>query len=212
MALNRRVKGDGSLFQRGTSWYFSIDLGRDPLTNRRKRHQRGGFTRRPEASRAIREALSSTARDELVDRSILTVSEFLTGWLSVQERLIAKRSTFANYRMQIQRYVIPRIGDRRLQSVTANLIDRLYGKLLESGRCDGTGGLSSRNVVAVHAVLRRAFGDAVRKGLLVTNVVDRADPPKQPRSLARPPGRLRIFNGSFVPRWGRSSTTCTSLR
>jgi integrase len=65
--------------------------------------------------------------------------------------------------------VVDRIGERRLQSLTAPMLTRLYGELSES--------LAPRTVRGVHTVLRQALADAVAWQRLGRNPADRAKPP-----------------------------------
>jgi len=71
--------------------------------------------------------------------------------------------------------------------------------LLREGRCHGVGGLSARTVRYVHAIVRRALSDAVRKGLVARNVADLADPPSAGEARA-PTMRTRSADelGAFL--------------
>lgn len=61
-------------------------------------------------------------------------------------------------------------------------LDGLYSTLLTNGRRNGTGGgLSPKMVRNVHNMIRKALGDACRKGTLQRNVAVLADPPKPER-------------------------------
>ena len=95
-----------------------------------------------------------------VDRSTLTVEDYLVEWLA-GHAVEVKPRTRAGYAHLIETYVVPRIGGLRLQAVKSADLSRLYRDLLEGG---GKGGrpMSGRSVEYVHAVLRKAFADAVR--------------------------------------------------
>ncbi len=75
--------------------------------------------------------------------------------------------------------MVPRIGGLRLQAVKSADLSRLYRDLLEGGGRDGRP-LSGRSVEYVHAVLRKAFADAVRTDqLLSSNPAERAKRPRK---------------------------------
>jgi integrase len=74
--------------------------------------------------------------------------------------------------------VIPTIGRVPLQKLAPEDLDSLYARLLSSGRRDGRGGLSVKTVRYVHLILHKALKDAMRKGSVLRNVADAADPPK----------------------------------
>src|SRR5262249_24780268 len=57
-------------------------------------------------------------------------------------------------------------------------ISQAYARALDSGRCDGKGGLSPATVRYMHRVLRQALQQAVRWRLLLRNPADAVKPPK----------------------------------
>ena len=77
----------------------------------------------------------------------------------------------------------PNIGAIPLQRLQPEDLDDLYVKLLTEGKHNGGGGgLSAKSVRNVHATLQSALSDAARKGTVVRNVADTADPPSISRS------------------------------
>jgi integrase len=113
----------------------------------------------------------------------ITVDEYLTQWLNAHA-LELKPKTHEDYRSLIAVYVEPRIGRMQLQSVRPSTLSGLYQTLLTEGGRNGRP-LSNRTVGYVHAVLRKAFNDAVRTDqILATNPAERA---KRPRPMPAEP-------------------------
>jgi hypothetical protein len=81
-----------------------------------------------------------------------------------------RASTVANYRRMITTHVRPVLGGVQLQQLTGLHLDHLYRTLREKG-------LGPRTTRYVHAIVHRALNDARRKGLVIRNVADDADPP-----------------------------------
>ncbi len=48
-------------------------------------------------------------------------------------RISVKPTTYSNYRSYVAYYVVPIIGDRKLQDIAPETITRLYGHLLANG-------------------------------------------------------------------------------
>ena len=87
------------------------------------------------------------------------------------------------YERNIRLHINPNIGHIPLQKLQPEDLDRLYAKLLSDGKRNGKdGGLSARSVRAVHTTIQSALSDAVRRGTVVRNVADLADPPAAGRS------------------------------
>jgi integrase len=128
----------------------------------------------------------SARAGQYVDRNLITVGAYLDQWLAAHA-LEIKPKTLQDYRHLIDRHVKPHIGGLRLQAVRPGQISKLYQDLVTTGGRGGAG-LSPRTVEYVHAVLRKAFRDAVVvEQLLVSNPVERA---KRPRNAVHEQGEV----------------------
>ncbi|WP_427383985.1 tyrosine-type recombinase/integrase [Janibacter sp. G56] len=169
------------VIRRGNSWSYVIRVTDSAGVS--KPRWVGGFPTEAAAKRARDEARIAAGRGEFVDRSMLTVGEYLDRWL-LAHALEVKPRTRAGYEHLINTYVAPRIGRVRLQALRPADLSTLYRQLMESG---GRGGkpLSARSVEYVHAVLRKAFADAVRNDqILTTNPAERAKRPRKEQAAA----------------------------
>lgn len=175
----------GHIRKRGPSWSVVVDVGRDPETGRRKQKWHGGFQTRKEAQRALTEILGRLEEGTFVERSRLTVAEFLREWLPVLETKGLRESTRSSYRMMVEKHVIPRLGAVPLQRLAPAHLNAMYAEMLSAGRRDGRGGLSARSTRYTHMVLRKALADAVRWNRVARNVADAADPPTAKAAKAR---------------------------
>ncbi len=165
------------VIKRGRSWSYVIRVT-DPLGISRPRWV-GGFPSEAAAKEARDNARIAARRGQYVDKSTITVGQYLRQWLD-SHALEVKPSTHAGYEYLLTKYVVPALGKTRLQTLRPTALSDLYKTLLEEG---GQGGrpLSVRTVQLVHAALRKALGDAVRTDqLLASNPAERA---KRPRSV-----------------------------
>jgi integrase len=172
----------GHIRRRGQKWAVVVDLGRDPETGRRRQKWHSGYATRRAAERDLAEILSRLSRGTYVEPTIITVAEWLEQWLQAQRPRL-RPATFESYGQVLRGRVVPEIGAVPLQALTAARLDRLYAHLLTDGRARG-GALSPRSTRYTHTVLRRALGDAVRKGLIERNPTDAADPPSASEAKA----------------------------
>ena len=166
----------GGVIKRGSTWSYVIRVT-DPATGVSRPRWVGGFRTEDEAKTARDEARRRARRGEYVDRTAVTVAEYLRQWLAAHS-LETKPKTLAGYRWLVEHYVIPRIGGVRMQAVRPSDLSTLYRGLLDGG---GRGGrpLSRGTVDAVHAVLRKAFNDAVTsEQVLESSPVVRAKRPR----------------------------------
>ena len=169
------------VMRRGSTWSYVIRVTDSRGVS--KPRWVGGFPTEAAAKRARDEARIAAGRGEFVDRSTLTVQDYLNQWL-LAHALEVKPRTRAGYAHLIKTYVAPRIGSKRLQTLRPADLSALYRELLDSGGRKGKP-LSARTVEYVHAVLRKAFADAVRNDqVLTSNPAERAKRPRKEQAPA----------------------------
>ncbi|MFC3687095.1 tyrosine-type recombinase/integrase [Aquipuribacter hungaricus] len=165
------------IIRRGRTWSYVIRVT-DLESGRSKPKWVGGFVSEAEAKAARDLARVAVRRKEYVDRSPVTVAQYLDRWLEAH-RVELKPNTYRGYRDNLASYVHPRIGSLRLQALTSGALSALYRDLSQSG---GRGGapLSPTTIDYVHAVLRKALNDAVEvDGLIPKNPALRAKKPRR---------------------------------
>ncbi|WP_061290957.1 tyrosine-type recombinase/integrase [Herbidospora cretacea] len=171
--------------KRGKTWSYVIRV-KDNETGESKPKWVGGFATEDAAKAARDEARVKARRGEYVDRNTITVTEYLTDWLDAHAMEIKPR-TLDDYRNCIRLYVTPRIGSMRLQAIRPTTLTKLYRDLSTTGGRTGRG-LAAATVTHLHAVLRKAFRDAVEVDqLLDSSPADRA---KRPRAEYAEPGTI----------------------
>jgi integrase len=171
----------GYIRKRGTRYYPWLELPaeHDPETGARARSRvaLGGFARKGDAEDALEDAIEA-ARRGWRGPSRVTLSDYLHNeWLPGVDLELAV-TTAALYRTIAEAYVIPRLGGRRLDTLSSADLTRLYAELLESG---GRGGraLAPRTVRHVHTTLRKALADAVEARLIPYNPAEAAKAPRR---------------------------------
>jgi Arm DNA-binding domain len=129
----------GHIAKKGTRYYVVVDIGRDVETGKRKQKWHSGHRTKKEAESALSDILTNLDRGTYVEPSRLTVGGFLErDWLpSLRGQL--RPATLALHAVNVSAYLSPHVGDVNLQALTPGHLNRLYGELLESGRCDGGG-------------------------------------------------------------------------
>ena len=185
----------GTVIKRGKKWSVVIDLGRDPVTGKRRRSWHSGFERKKDAERARVEILSRLQSGQFVEPSRQSLGEFLLNqWLPARRANLSP-TTFENYRIQVEAYILPHLGSRPLQALQPSELNAFYARLLEDGQRQGKGGLSPKSVKNVHGVLRRALEDATRWNLIARNPAAQADPPHAKRREMKTwqPDEVRAF-------------------
>src|SRR5690349_6977540 len=133
MARQRPKIAGVTVYRRGNTWSYRLDLGADLVTGDRQRENKGGFGSEDAAWKAALESQARLEQGRHIKPSQRKVAEFLDEWLNIAEDAV-KPSTYQNYVDYIEAYVKPAIGNRRLQDITVPVLNLLYRRLLASGR------------------------------------------------------------------------------
>lgn len=167
----------GYIRRRGATWTVLWELSRDPLTGKRRQRSKGGFATKKEAQGYLTQQVNELNKGTYVEPSKQTLGEYLLTW--IQGARVGPK-TLADYRMNIEKRIIPKVGNIPVQTLTPSTLDALY-RWLESEGGKSAQGLSPRSVRMVHQVLHKALGDGVKRGELIRNAAHGASPPKVER-------------------------------
>jgi len=174
----------GHVQKKDKNWY--VVLEDDRVDNQRKRpwiSVRKALNLNKRATKAQAEELlikllSEKQRGIYIDPSTSTIGEYLDQWIETYCKPNLKQKTWESYEDNIRLHLKDGIGNIAMDKLKPADLNTHYTKLLISGRTDGTGGLSHRTVRYCHTILRKALNDAVKLELVVRNVCDAVDPPK----------------------------------
>lgn len=124
--------------------------------------------------------------------SAKTVRDLLEDYVSIYGINTWAPSTYDSKCGLIQNYILPLIGDVKLDTITPRMMDKFYQSLLtvkakpRSWKPDEVTFLSTRTVKEIHKILRNAFNQAVKWELMQRNPVANCTLPKSeevPRNI-----------------------------
>jgi integrase len=137
-----------------------------------------------EARKELRRLIRSGDTGEHIAPDKVTLATWIDRWFVLLNRQQAKgetrrrglvsNRTIERYEQLLIGHVVPALGRRPLQSIQASEIDQLYVALEKK--------LASRTVAHLHSILGACLKVAVRKGLIATSPVARAEVPKAEES------------------------------
>ncbi len=153
--------GDGSLRQISKNmWQVRLDLGRDPITGKRRRIARNVRGAKADARRVRNQMLKEYENGIQVDKSKVTLSEFIGIWADAR-RMSGKSAEETIMRdcgklKHVEKY----IGQVPIREIDAATIERVYALVQEEA---GLGGTSMHNI---HVQLKSVFRKAVDYDLI----------------------------------------------
>lgn len=158
-------------------WQGTITIGKNDDGSQRRQYIYGKT--RSEVAEKINKLINNINSGTYIDKKKNpTVEEWLTFWLETYKANNIKKTTYDQYFAMMRGHLIPAFGNLRLVELTESQIQTFYNKLFASG-------MASRTIHIIHTVLRAALKKAVKIRLLMFNVCDAVELPKQTKKERR---------------------------
>ncbi len=168
----------------GASWQICVSLGYDPATGKYKKQWETVNGTKRDAEKRLAELIAQVENGGMVNKSQMTVADFLEYWMKnfCKPRLAV--STYVCYDNIVRNHLIPGLGAYKLVKLTPAAIQKYYVDALEGGRkltnqTDTDPALSTTSVLNHHRVLHAALEKAVECGYLMRNPADAVEPPRK---------------------------------
>lgn len=165
----KRADGEGTISKRpdGT-WEAKLSLGYDGDGKRRRKTVYGrtqGEVR--EKIETLKQQLASGTYTDVK----LTLTVYLGRWLDEKARTV-KPSTLEQYRMCIDRCIVPRVGGVKLDKLTPLQVQGLVSEIQNAS--------GAATAAKCRTVLFSAYKQAIRWQLVTRNPVEATDPVREP--------------------------------
>jgi integrase len=199
----------GHVTLQGKVWYAVIDTRDAAGTRKRKWHKLPDAKGKRDAQTACGKLIAEMGNGDYVEPSKTTLAQFFVRWLKHIKPNVSPR-THERYAQIATKNLAPLLGGKLLSKLQPIDISGAYAAALESGRCDGKGGLSPRTVHHMHRVLYSALDQAERWKLIVRNpaaLLEKRDRPKierKPVPTIDAPTTATVFDAArerrlFIP-------------
>lgn len=175
----------GTVWKRGGVWQITYDKPRDANGKRQQRQLSCPGMTKKQAQQKLADINSALLRGTYIDASTMTLTEYLNSWLDYHQksRIIAD-TTLRGYEAIVRRYLIPHLGQLRLDHIRPLHIQQFYTFMLDTGG-KAKNGLSAKTVRNTHGCLHGAFTHAIRMQMLSSNPADAIQPPRYVRPKIR---------------------------
>ena len=150
-----------SIYKRGSTW--TAHMNWTDMNGETQQKKFGGFKTRKAATEYHNQFMTSVQQGRRRGTTKLRVGEYLVKeWLPKQENAL-KASSFASYQRIVNSYLVPHLGNIRLEEVTARRVEQMFNDLLNTGArgksLKANTALSAKTVSDIAGVLHRAFKD-----------------------------------------------------
>lgn len=162
----------------GHSWQIVIEGDIDPVTGKRKRiyETLKGCTKK-QAEKVMVQMLNDMHQGTYIQESSKTIEQFLREWLDTYIKPSKSPTTTRGYVWQVEKYIIPALGKKKLQGLKAIDIQKFYNALAEKSPLSGEP-LSAKTIKNIHMNLQAALSQAVKMDLIKKNPAEHVELPK----------------------------------
>lgn len=182
-----RGKGEGSIYKRADGmWCASVELPAG-LDGKRRRKV---ICKKDKAAvvKTMRDVQTQLAKSGDLATSSTTVEKWMRHWLDDIAAQKLRPKTLAGHRTVMEGYIIPVLGKKRLEKLTAQDVRKLHSVMQSTPKDpalrgtdvpDGTEMLSSTYALLAHNVLSAALKTAHREGKILANPCELVDRPRK---------------------------------
>jgi integrase len=172
----RRIRAERGIYYRNTPSGRVYEITFTDSTGRQRWKKVEGGVREARASRG--DVLAKLSRGDRVAPARMTLAEYVAEWLETLEGRVRPK-THERYSSDLRLHVLPKLGRRRIASITPDDVAAVIADMQRRGFAGWT-------IRGVLTPLGRVLGNAARRGLIPTNPVsqlDRSERPKVERAV-----------------------------
>lgn len=161
----------GYVRKRGKVYAYTVDIGKDPLTGKRKQKSKSGFKTKKEAQAALAELIASVEKGTYAEKRKVKFKEFAEEFLYKIYKNKVKASTFERTENIMNFHVFPFVQDIDIKDINAFLV---HDFLEEKRKEDYSSSYIHRINETIKIVLRAAY----KQGVIEQNIAASIDNPR----------------------------------
>lgn len=155
-------------------WEFCFDVGRSPLTGKRKQIRRRGFATKGEAIDAFAKVKAEVLEGDFLDINTITYERFMDDYFE-ERKISLQRSTFETHSIYYQNCIKPRFGKLKLQDINNFHIQKFINELATKSE------FSARTIHLIHRIMYSSFKKAKIRKIVKENPCENITLPKPPK-------------------------------
>ena len=150
--------------KRGEKWSFTMDVGKDPITGKRKQITKGGFK-----TKKVARVTNDLANGDY-ENSDIHFSQLVEIWMQEKESS-CRPSTLYQYKRILRSVSCLKFGEKRLSDIKPLTVHNFHQKLLKEG-------LTTKYISSVDVMLKQILDKGVELEMINSNPAKKAKRPK----------------------------------
>lgn len=161
--------------KRGKKYTAIVELGKDPLTGKRKQKWLSGFETKNEADIGAVEFIKKFQSGMLADSKNATFDDLLKYWLEQKVEPALSHGTYSSYKIMIDKYISPSLGQIKLSRLKTGDIQNLINAMNKKG-------LSHRYMDYCRIIVNAALNFAIERRFIELNPCKNVIVPRKDKS------------------------------
>jgi integrase len=177
MDIDRLIK------KKTRGYYFRIDVGKDPITGKRRQQSFGPFKTKTEAKKELIKIRTQVMEGTYFKPSVQDFESFINEWFETVYCQDKSETTIETRRYIIDGHLIPYFKKMPIKDINTRVIDTFFAELRKNGRYPRkkteheekeNKDLSESYLHIIFSLLNQAFKKAVAWGLIKANPMENA--------------------------------------
>jgi integrase len=160
-------------------WEVRVAAGRDPVSGVHHQVSRTVEGTKRDAQRVLNQLVAEADRGNIAGTGA-TFLQLTDRWLEMAKSDLSP-TTLRRYEILLRKHIHPALGDQQVKNIKTIDLDQLYNGLQRRSK------LAPATVRQIHAIIRRAFRQALLWGWVSVNPAANATPPRNVKPDLSPP-------------------------
>ncbi len=160
----------GYVRKRGNKYSFTVDIGKDPRTGKRKQKTVSGFKTKKEAQAALAELVTSVEKGTYIELEKKSFEDFAISYFEKTYKNKVKPSTYDRQYSVLMNRIIPWFGKVDLNDINHFLIQNFMTEKLKEGYADSY-------VQKMYEIVRMLMNVALKWDLISKDVISKVETP-----------------------------------
>jgi integrase len=161
----------GYIRKRGNKWSFTVDIGKDSKTGKRKQKSQSGFKTKKEAQAALAELVNDVEKGNYQEPEKRRFKDFVIEYLEKTFINRVKPSSYETTYNIVTAQIIPFFGDMDINEIDQFLVHEFYSEKIKEG-------YSSHYIQNMHELIKKFLKVAKKWEILHKDIASMLEPPK----------------------------------
>jgi len=181
----------GHIYKRGATYTYVIDLGKDPITNKRHQNSKGGFKTKKEAQAALAQVQTEFNQGLYINESEITLKDFIEKWMKLYESTGKVKISTVRVRKHETNNMLLYFKEVKLKEITSSMYQDFLLDLNKK--------FAENTLKGIHRTARMVFRKAIELKFIKSDPTEYAELPRHQKTVEQ------LENETGIPKYFEKS-------